>query len=76
MNTEETIAAALARIEAKLDLILEKLKWAPESMTKWYFMIHPGRAGSKAGIALGRPGVRTSGHPHQKRCTGILGSRI
>ena len=35
MNTDQTIAA-LERIEAKLDLILEKLKWAPQSMAEWY----------------------------------------
>ena len=31
MNTDQTIAA-LERIEAKLDLILKKLEWAPQSM--------------------------------------------
>jgi hypothetical protein len=35
-NTEEAIAAQLERIEAKLDAILEKLKWAPQSMAQWY----------------------------------------
>jgi len=36
MNPNQTIAAQLERIEAKLDLVLEKLKWAPESMAGWY----------------------------------------
>jgi hypothetical protein len=35
-GTEETIAAQLERIEAKLDAILEKLKWAPGDMAGWY----------------------------------------
>ena len=34
MNTDETIAAQLERIEAKLDLVLEKLKWAPQDMAE------------------------------------------
>jgi hypothetical protein len=35
-NTDETIAAQLERIEAKLDLVLEKLKWAPRAEAEWY----------------------------------------
>jgi hypothetical protein len=42
MNTDRTIAAQLERIEAKLDLVLEKLKWAPESMAQWYAEITQG----------------------------------
>jgi hypothetical protein len=36
MNPDQTIAATLLRIEAKLDLILKKLEWAPQSMAGWY----------------------------------------
>jgi hypothetical protein len=39
MNEEEIIAVTLKRIEAKLDLILEKLKWAPQDMAEWYAAI-------------------------------------
>jgi hypothetical protein len=43
MNTDQTIAA-LERIKAKLDAILAKLKWAPESMAEWYAEILQGSA--------------------------------
>jgi hypothetical protein len=36
MNTDQTIAAQLERIEAKLDAVLERLKWSPQSMAEWY----------------------------------------
>jgi hypothetical protein len=36
INTEETIAEALARIELKLDAILIKLEWTPRAEAEWY----------------------------------------
>jgi hypothetical protein len=42
MNTEEIIAAQLERIEAKLDAVLEKLKWAPRAEAEWYAEISHG----------------------------------
>jgi hypothetical protein len=35
MNDPEVIAA-LERIEAKIDQILERLRWAPASVSEWY----------------------------------------
>ena len=36
MNIDETITAQLERIESKLDLVLERLKWAPHAEAEWY----------------------------------------
>ena len=36
MNESYGLSERLAAIEAKLDLILEKLAWAPESVAPWY----------------------------------------
>jgi hypothetical protein len=40
MANLEITADDLARIEAKLDAILERLKWAPESLADWYASQH------------------------------------
>jgi hypothetical protein len=37
---ETNIAASLNRIEQKLDAILERLKWAPESAAEWFKLQH------------------------------------
>ena len=42
MNIDETITAQLERIESKLDLVLERLKWAPQDMAEWYAEITQG----------------------------------